>query len=136
MKDITFKTSAGKTYQYTLSNSESWNVQTVFSQPPSIIKHKIALKISASQDSVNMTGGLSRKGAQVIVDELADLAQETSAITLTGYDGETYAVLLAIDGIRVSLPRDEKTRTPEFEVTVNLWGLYTSDFDNESGLII
>ena len=116
-------------YNYILAEidgKKAWDAQPKFTLPPSVIKGRITMVIKASprQRQANGTTVLATRTITTILAELRILMDAVADITLTGYDGATYYVLLDKEGMDVQAVPDETGRIPEYNIVISCWDRY------------
>ena len=129
--DISFTMNSGKhegkTYHFSLAKKDgqkAWSVTRIYNPPPSNIKYKIEMGISASEGRIMANGvqDLTRIGK--IIENMHIVAEETTPVTLDGLDGEKYNIIIDVNGIQEGNLTHEAERNPEFILNVLAWGLY------------
>ena len=128
--DVTFTINAGDhkgdKYKYTLASKDGakmWSVTPQFRPCPSMIKEKIEMVIEAREGNIPQSGAVELRLVQKIVDELSIIAKETD-VTLTGLDLQDRPVMIDEEGFNIAAVANEKTRSPEYQITVRCWGLH------------
>jgi hypothetical protein len=118
----------GKDYGFTLARAEgrkAWKVTTLFNPPPSMVKQRIEITITAREDNIPLTGVRELKRINEIVDDLNAIFEQTTPVTLVGLDRQTYSVLVDKEGPQLTNILQEKEREPEYQVVLLCWGIYT-----------
>lgn len=105
-----------------------WQVQQLFTQPPSLIKNKIDMVAKAGPyirlaDASTITTAMD---IDDLLEDLRTLADETdpTEIVLTGLDDETYNVFLDKAATNAVSVVDETGRVVEYEIAISCWDLY------------
>ena len=121
-------TLSGTDYEFMLAvdtnGRKQWQVQQLFTQPPSLLKNKIDMTIKAAPsmregDNVPITD----KDIETVLGELRILI-DGDTITLTGFDGETYYVTLDPKSTNAQSVVDESGRITEYNIDISCWDLY------------
>lgn len=126
--DISF-TFDSTTYDYMLAQDENgqkaWRVRQLFMQPPSLLKDKIDMTILAAPETRDTTEAIvTDKSIATVLVELRVLADKTSAITLTGFDGQTYKVLFDQSATNIKSILDPTGRITHYTIDLSCWNLY------------
>ena len=117
----------GDVYGFTLARKDgkkAWQVSRIYSKPPSLVKHKIEMAITAREDNVRASGAWEHDRIEEILEKMSRVADEIEPVKLHGLDGEDYLVRIDRDGLQTDNVIDEKDRSPEFLLRVNAWSLY------------
>jgi len=126
--DVSFEISAGTKYGFVLAvaaGRKAWEVTRLYTKPPTLIKQRIDMVITASEDDITASGARQLRRMAKILADLEVLMTETDNITLTGLDNESYQVLLDKEGLTIKTLIHEKSKEPEYQVSLLCWGLYT-----------
>lgn len=118
----------GERYGFTLATQDQrkvWRVYNEQRKPPSMIKERVELAVTARDDNVRASGDREQRRAAHIVQQMSVLNGQNTQIRLRGYDGLVYWVLLDEDGPQQESVVHEAGRDPEFRMHVRLWGYYT-----------
>lgn len=107
-----------------------WQVQQLFTQPPSLIKNKIDM-VAKAGGHIRLADGSTISTAMDIDDLLEDLRTLTdetdpTEIVLSGLDAETYNVLLDKAATSANSVVDETGRITEYEIAISCWDLFQS----------
>lgn len=128
--DIEFVTNdgehKGKKYRFTLASKngvKQWAVTPLYEPPPSIIKEKIEMSLTAQEGNIPSSGAIELKPVNKILDQLKDIALE-SDVRLVGYDQKERPVLIDETGFSLTCVTNETGREPEYAVNLTCWGLY------------
>ena len=117
----------GKTYGFTLARKDgrkAWKVIRLYYLPPSRIKHKIEMAITAREDNIRAGGAIENERIEQILERMGHVAEETEPVTLLGLDGETYNIRIDSNGLVTDNVIEEKERKPEFQLNVTAWSLW------------
>jgi len=116
----------GDTYGFTLASDKgekAWTVTRLRTPPPSRIKYKIEMAITAREGNIKASGAIEQEKINKILEKLTHVADELE-VTLQGLDGEEYLITIDANGIKEGNVMHEKERKPEFVVNVLAWGLH------------
>ena len=125
--DITFTLDEGKVYHFMLAGadgSKAWRKAPIYAIPPSLLKHRIDMNITATEQGTTLSGAQQIKRAAEILTQLEEILNETEYVTLLGYDDHSYKVLLDREGVEIVTVIDEVSRAPEYQVKVVCWSFY------------
>lgn len=129
--DIKFQLNSGdhkgEEYGFTLAivnNKKAWTSTRLFLQPPTMIREKIDLVLTAREANVPISGAIELKLVNKILEHLENISLETDAVTLVGIDKEERLVRVGEHGAELNPVIQEKGKEPEYQVTVTCWGLY------------
>lgn len=117
----------GETCGFTLVRNDgekAWQVTRVRNKPPSLIKHKIEMAITAREDGIRANGAIENERIEKILEKMEWVSDEIEPLTLKGLDGETYMVRIDRDGLQETNMMHEKERKPEFVLNVLAWSLH------------
>lgn len=123
--DVTFNFDS-KSYGYMLARvngRKAWQVERIYTLPPSLIKYKITLMINAREDQLNRVGVKQSKQLEEILQEIEQIVLASNVI-LDGYDEMEYNILVDQAGMQTSAVIEEQTRKPEHHIALTCWGLY------------
>ena len=105
---------------------KAWQVQHLFTQPPSLIKNKIDMTIKAAPKMRRVDGTvITTRTIDAIMAELQTLTNRKINITLNGLDAQFFNVLLDPKATRVLSVADETGRKVEYDIDISCWGLCT-----------
>ncbi|RLC34001.1 MAG: hypothetical protein DRZ76_03485 [Candidatus Nealsonbacteria bacterium] len=126
--DVMFTLSATE-YNYMLAvdanGRKRWNMQQLFTQPPSLIKNKIDMVIQAAPSMRQADGTvISTRDIATVLGELRTLADSTSVITLDGLEDQTYNVLFDQRATNARSIVDETGRIVQYEIEISCWDIY------------
>ena len=116
-------------YNYMLAvdanGRKRWNMQQLFTQPPSLIKNKIDMVIQAAPSMRQADGTvISTRDIATVLGELRTLADSTSVITLDGLEDQTYNVLFDQRATNARSIVDETGRIVQYEIEISCWDIY------------
>lgn len=125
--DIAFQLEDGTEYGFMLARvdgKKAWAVNREFHPPPSMIKQRINLVITAREDEILASAVRQLKRMEEILSDLEKIMASEGSIVLTGLDNQKYPVLIDKAGLQINTLIHEKQREPEYQVSLLLWGLY------------
>lgn len=125
--DISFELESGDNYGFMLARDsdgkKAWNPNREFHSPPSMIKQRIEIVITAKEDEISASAVRQLKRMEEILSDLEKIMASTGNIVLTGLDNQRYPILIDKSGLRINTLIHEKSREPEYQVAILLWGL-------------
>lgn len=119
--------SKGKKYGFTLATrngEKQWSVTPKFYPAPSIIHDQIEMVLVAQEENIPLSGARELKQVNKILEQLRDMAVETTPSTLRGFDQDERLVQIDQDGFSIASTVLEPNREPEYVVNLVCWGLY------------
>jgi len=125
--DVQFTTAGSTDYNYMLAQDaegkKRWVVEKQYNAPPSVILDKITMTISVAARMRQQTNKtiITTRTISTVMAELRILADETSDITLSGFDGITYYVLFDRAPIRAESILDETGRLTHYNIDIVCW---------------
>ena len=125
--DVHFTTSGSTEYNYMLAQDKEgqkrWLVEKQYNAPPSVILDKITMTISVAARMRQQTSStiITTRDVATVMAELRILTDETSDITLSGFDGITYYVLFDRAPIRAESVLDETGRKTHYNIDIVCW---------------
>jgi len=125
--DISFQLSDGTEYGFMLARADgkkAWAVNRVFRPPPSLVKQRVDIVITAREDEIAASAVRQLKRMEEILADLEKIMASTGNIVLTGLDNLKYPVLIDQAGLQINTLIHEKQREPEYQVAILCWGLY------------
>jgi len=126
--DIRFVLNNGTTYDFMLARTndgkKAWNVERLFTRPPSMIKQRIDLTITAREDEITSSAARQLKRVKEILEEIDAMMVGTDTIKLTGLDNVQYPIVIDAKGSQLETVIHEQERDPEYQVTLLIWGIY------------
>ena len=87
----------GEQYGFTLAEvdgKKAWTSIRLFYPPPSIVKDKIEMAITAREKNVSLSGAVELRLVNKIIEQLNTIFEETTPVTLIGFDKQQYPVLV------------------------------------------
>ena len=117
----------GDSYGFTLARDrgrKAWTVTRLYYPPPSNVKHRIEMIITAREDNIGGSGIIETVRIEAILEKMGRISDEIEPVTLKGLDGEEYLVRIDRDGLQTDNVMDEKDRSPEFQLKVLAWSLH------------
>ena len=125
--EFNWNSSAATTYQYMLSlnsdNQKAWQVQQLYTQPPSLIKNDVTMTIKAAP-KIRLADGSSNSAVMDIANvktQLRTLADSATEISLNGYDDQTYKVMFDPTATRIRAKFDETGRIAEYDIDLRCY---------------
>lgn len=123
---------AGKTYEFMLAEdsdgNKEWHVIRTHSLPPFMDKHRIEMVIRAKDDLMIASGISEKARATQIIEELERISESTDAYehaaVLTGFNDETYYIMVDQSSPTHRALRHEGEEDPEYQVLLNVWSIY------------
>lgn len=125
--EFNYNANASTTYQYMLAlnadKQKAWQVEQIYTQPPSLIKNEITMTIKAAP-KVRLADGTSNSTTRTIANikaELRILTDSKTEIVLDGYDGQTYNVMFDQTATRIRAKFDETGRITEYDIDLRCY---------------
>ena len=125
--EFNYNANATTTYNYMLAlnadNQKAWQVQQIYTQPPSLIKNQIDMTIKAGP-KMRLSDGTSNSAVMDITNvktQLRSLADSTTEIALNGYDDQSYNVLFDPAATRIVSKFDETGRIVEYDINLKCY---------------
>jgi hypothetical protein len=125
--DVQFTTAGSTDYNYMLAQDKEgnkrWTVEKQHNPPPSVILDKITMTISVAARMRQQTSStiITTRDIATVLAELRILADETSDITLIGFDAQTYYVLFDPTACVANSILDETGRITHYHVDLICW---------------
>ena len=124
---MNYNANASTTYQYMLSlnseNQKAWQVQQLFTQPPSLLKNELTMTIKAGP-KLRLADGSANSAVMDIANvmtQLRILTDSKTEINVNGYDNRTYKVLFDQTATRVRARFDETGRIAEYDIDLKCY---------------
>lgn len=124
--DISFQLENGSEYGFMLAkinDKKAWNPKREFHSPPSMIKERIDIVITAKEDEITASGIRQLKRMEEILSNLEKIMAYKGNMVLTGLDNKRYPIRIDKSGLRTNTLIHEKSREPEYQVSILCWGL-------------
>jgi len=127
--DITFELDNGKSYGFMLARDKdggkAWDPKREWWAPPSMIKQRINIVITAREDEMSASAVRQLKRIEEILADLETIMAYTGKKVLVGLDKLRYPIRIDKSGLQISTIIHEKGREPEYQVAILCWGLKT-----------
>lgn len=117
----------GDEYGFTLATVDgrkAWDAVRIFPLPPSLIKERIDLILTAREGNIPLSGAMELKVVDRILDQLETISWETDPVKLHGIDGQERSVRVGREGRAVIPVVHESGKEPEYRISVTCWSLY------------
>jgi len=130
--DVQFtNVTANVNYDYMLVETpgagKRWQLQQLFTTPPSLIKSKVNMTILAAPSMRQADGNIiSDRTINTVLTELRTLTDKLTVTELNGLDNQTYKTLLDNTATAVRSVKDETGRIVQYEIDLSLWDLYVA----------
>lgn len=139
--DVEFRVNSGdlqgQKYRYVLASkngAKMWSVTPLFSPAPSMYRDRIEMSITAGEHNVDTSGAVELRKVKELLDELRDIAEESSEepVTMTGLDREKRLVRIDQSGFSVTSTIKEQGKPAEYIINFPCWGMYLfGEYDKE-----
>ena len=105
-----------------IGNQKQWYAEQRALMPPSLILTKIDMVILAAPEMPQADGEvITTRTISAVLAELRILADKETPITLDGYDGVTYKVLLDPIATKITSVKDESGRITQYHIAISCW---------------